>query len=316
MIDKLSNIFFPEAQKRLNALNYGTRLAHYTTTDNAFKIIRGRQFWVRDATTMNDFSEIQHGMRCLDAVYKDPEIKPRLVAALDSIYPGCANECQQAFNMDSNQWRAQTYIGSFSEHYVSEDGLGRLSMWRAYGGKNGVALVFHPRAIIMQSNPLGAVMSPVAYETTDSFKNLFIEVVEKIETNKNFIRSLGRENVKQYLASALKYAVLSTKHKGFSEEKEWRLIVDSSSTNNSLVGKSAEVINGHPQIVYKIKLENHITKQPANLSIPHILDRIIIGPTAYPESARQALVALLIEQGINENEASAKVVVSDIPLRQ
>jgi hypothetical protein len=47
--------------------------------------------------------------------------------------------------------------------------------------------------------------------------------------------------------------------------------------------------------------------------IPSLIDRIIIGPTAYPYVSYQAFAAVL--QGLGVQDAGERVIVSDIPLR-
>ena len=56
-----------------------------------------------------------------------------------------------------------------SEHLEDEDNHGRLSIWRAYGGSTGVAMVMNSRAMFTESNALGAFTSPVQYANVETF---------------------------------------------------------------------------------------------------------------------------------------------------
>lgn len=57
---------FGTALRRLENLKRdGFTIAHYTTAETALQIIQNRTFWLRNATLMNDYSEIEHGDACL-----------------------------------------------------------------------------------------------------------------------------------------------------------------------------------------------------------------------------------------------------------
>ncbi|MCJ8322438.1 MAG: hypothetical protein MJK06_00970 [Hyphomicrobiales bacterium] len=73
------------------------------------------------------------------------------------------------------------------------------------------------------------------------------------------------------------------------------------------------VLEGVPQKIFKLQLGNNPEHRLFNEDIPSLLDHIIIGPTEYPSVIYTAFVAELERMGV-EN-AAAKVVVSDIPLR-
>jgi hypothetical protein len=48
-----------------NRVRRGQRLVHYTSAQNAYRIIKHAQIWMRSAALMNDYSEIEHGLGCL-----------------------------------------------------------------------------------------------------------------------------------------------------------------------------------------------------------------------------------------------------------
>jgi hypothetical protein len=48
--------------------------------------------------------------------------------------------------------------------------------------------------------------------------------------------------------------------------------------------------------------------------LAQLIDRIIIGPTEFPEAIKEAFTDILANSGVSSPEA--KVVVSDIPLRR
>ena len=103
--------------------------------------------------------------------------------------------------------RADTYITCLSEHKAEEDTLGRLSMWRAYGGTNGVALVMNVTSTSFPEpapvEGLKIFASPVAYLDAPTFAEEFQEVVVNIENEAAFIREQGREEVKNRIFRVL-----------------------------------------------------------------------------------------------------------------
>jgi hypothetical protein len=140
---KLAQIFFPFAtRKQMEVRARNTRFVHYTSAEVAVSILKNEEVWMRKSNTMNDFMEIEHGLSCLKASY-DGEPGNRFKATLDCMLPGCRAEVEKRFNSWIPHFKADTYLTCVSEHLDSEDGLGRLSMWRAYGGAAGVAVVLN-----------------------------------------------------------------------------------------------------------------------------------------------------------------------------
>ena len=107
-------------------------------------------------------------------------------------------------------------------------------------------------------------------------------------------------------------AALCLKHEGFQEEREWRIIHSPNRHPSPLVRASIEVIAGVPQTVYKIPLGGP-PPDLANNDIPHLLDRVIIGPSQYPLALHEAFVSALRGAGVQNPEQ--RVVMSGIPIR-
>jgi hypothetical protein len=92
---------------------------------------------------MNDFMEVQYGLQCLYRAYHS-EAGKRFQAVLDRLFDGLRTEIEKLFDYWTWRLRTDTYFTCVSEHKgEGEDTLGRLSMWRAYGGTTGVALVMN-----------------------------------------------------------------------------------------------------------------------------------------------------------------------------
>lgn len=140
---------------------------HYTTAEAAYKIIANKQVWLRNALLMNDFSEIEHGLNCLQAAWVSSS-GVRLQKWLDGAAPGLREQLVSTFDAHAYGLKVATFVMSLSEHDDDEDELGRLSMWRAYGGKNGVGLVLNSNVFASATDALKAYSAPVSYLASQS----------------------------------------------------------------------------------------------------------------------------------------------------
>ena len=69
--ERAASIFFPHAVRRMHEVQrVASRFVHYTTAEAAVSILRNREIWMRNATTMSDFMEVEHGFQCLNEAYK------------------------------------------------------------------------------------------------------------------------------------------------------------------------------------------------------------------------------------------------------
>jgi hypothetical protein len=313
-IRRLTSLFFPrelEARDKLEREN--GRFVHYTSADVAMRILQNKEIWMRNALTMNDFSEIQHGKNCLVSAYRDPQIGGELKAFLESIFPGIAPLIETKFDYWFPRIERDTYIACLSEHDSSEDELGRLSMWRAYAPVNGVALVINNGPFTPENPILGAYSSAVAYLSPAEFAAEFRATVELLKSRVDEVRALGQPTVEAALFTMLRFSALCTKHPGFKEEREWRIIHSPAIDQSKVIYRSFEVVRGIPQEVYKIPLRHDPDLGLYNADPPALVDRIIIGPTAQQFTMWKTFVELLRESGIDNPEN--RVVVSQIPLR-
>ncbi|MER8855847.1 DUF2971 domain-containing protein [Mesorhizobium australicum] len=307
-------IFNPLAFERYNEMkSSGRRFVHYSTSEAAFYMIRSNRIRLRSSAVMNDFMEIEYGLTCLVRSWRGDN-GALLRSTIDGMFPGTSEELAKLFDTWSPLFKEDTYIACLSEHENKEDDLGRLSMWRAYGGPSGVAVVVNPKVFLSVSEALSAFTSPVAYLTQDEFDTEFKRVVDNIVMTRDFLIGEGKQEFFNYLFQAFRSAVLCTKHPGFAEEKEWRIIYAPQYNKSELIERSVELIRGSPQIVYSIPFKDYPNKDFEGAELPKLINRIIIGPTQFPEELRAATVVLLEEA--NVPDAASKVVISSIPLRQ
>lgn len=309
----LLRLFHPYAFKKAQlALSRNMRFVHYTSADVAMRIFQTQQVWMRNATCMNDFMEIEHGFECLNAAYKNQ--REKFQKTFDSLFPDFSKKLQDSFNDWLPHFRSDTYLACVSEHDDKEDELGRLSMWRAYGGDAGVAIVMKGLPFLTHSDALKAHTNPVAYLSKEEYSLEFSKFLDGIQANAKIVKDLGEERALAHVFEAFRYATMCTKHVGFHEEREWRIIYSPAYEKSDRIVSGIESIRGTPQPVCKIPLKDVPAEALIGIEIPKLVDRVIVGPTRHPLVIREAFVALLNDAGVTE--AQSRVFVSDIPLRQ
>jgi hypothetical protein len=278
---RLFGIFHPYALiKTIEAKRHNRRFVYYTSADTAMRILRNGEIWMRKSHLMNDYREVEHGFECLRDAYS--KNKQRMLALFDGMFPGFCEHLEKTFDNWMPYFRSDSYIACLSEHDASEDQHGRLSMWRAYGAGAGVALVLNGGPIIRPSNALKAYTSPVAYLDHANLQKAFVQVLDNIETDADFVRSLGEQQAQGNMFAALRYAVLCTKHPGFHEEREWRVIYSPRFERSERITSSVESIGGIPQSICSIPLRDVPEEGLYGLAPPAFIDRVIIGPTRFP----------------------------------
>ncbi|MCP5365534.1 MAG: DUF2971 domain-containing protein [Hyphomicrobiales bacterium] len=312
-VDRLREIFMPHLHKKQKEVRASqSRFVHYTTADAAKKIIETQQAWLRNTKCMNDLSEISHGLQCLRNAYNSEEGE-RLKSALDNLFCGFRKRIEDLFNgwMETIEW--ETYVISVSEHEASEDRWGRLSMWRAYGQGAGVALVLNNAAFLSHSEALEVYTYPVTYLNEEQYTKEISVLANNIFKYSSFLQGQGEDSICGYVFAAFQYAAQCIKHPGFKEEKEWRVIYCPKLRESKKVERVIESIKGVPQTIYKIPLNDIPEEGLIGLSIPDLIDRVIIGPTDYSWPIYEGFTHLLSKAGVEHPRRH--VVISDIPLR-
>jgi len=290
------------------------KCAHYTSADAALKIIKSKRMWLRNTTCMSDYQEVQHGFRILNRFFSDESKVMAFKAAIDACAPGAADEAINLFNQWWQNIQARTYIASMSEHDLTEDVHGRLSMWRAFGGNAAhVAVVLNIPWMAGGARALRLIFGPVSYVKDDEVHADIYRVIENIRKDCAFLRSLGHPAIVDWVFNMLMLGVSCSKHEGFKEEREWRAIYGPNRLPSELIEPSTEVVGGIPQIVYNLPLDASADPRLADLDFSRIFDRLIIGPTQYPLVMREAFVEALTKAGVSD--AGERVFVSDIPIR-
>ena len=160
---------------------------------------------------------------------------------------------------------------------------------------------------------LHVTLSPVAYFDYPNVEKQLKKVITNITKHQDFLRSLSKDRVRDVVFITMLNAAVSLKHEGFREEREWRIIYVPRVHQSKLIMYNTEIIDGVPQLVYKIPLQDSPDDDVVGVEIPALVDRVIIGPTAYPIPMAQAFILALHNAGVTD--AGSRVVVSNIPIR-
>ena len=117
------------------------------------------------------------------------------------------------------------------------------------------------------------------------------------------------------LVDRIKFFALYTKHKGFDEEREWRLCFIKERDQSGLYENFLQyhVTPSGIQTKMKCKLSELTTRLGVNLSLPQITDRILLGPSISNYVSIRAVQRILELHGMKE--LVGKVRPSTIPLR-
>lgn len=312
----LRDVAFAYQRKRIDAFRKkNLKFSYYTSADTALKIVQNKELWLRNTAVMNDFREIEHGAECLRYWNNNDSIKNRIKEVNSTL--GLDLAVEQIIEDFDKTRSTDTYLLSLSEHghkATSESLYGRLSMWRAYGGNTNVALIFNPEPLLADTET-GVFNSPVKYGNAARSVEVFNCIADAVQKNIEGLSQLPTEKVSDFLSSSIHAFASSAKHAGFNEEKEWRLITSPKNPASSkFLERQTVTIEGVPQHVYKIKLEDNEKLKFRDVTPDKLINQVLIGPTQYPHTIKDALVAAMEDSGIGN--ASERVKISKIPLRR
>jgi hypothetical protein len=320
MAKDISDLFYSQLGESGDVFNrqadpFKGRLAHYTSIETLTKILEGKELWFSNPLFMNDIEEMRFGLNsALEAFHQSEHVKRacRSKGELEQVHTWYF----QQHRLFDQKYALDVYVFCLSEHPES-DFDGKLSMWRGYAENgNGAAIVFDMSKIEpVEGSPFH--IAKVKYKSTDErvkgiqrilelWANLVVEHRPEDQDLHDAVFFLFRV----FVASAL-----STKHHGFSEEIEWRVIYSPSEEDNELVKDmfSYKVTRRgiEPLLKFPVVAKQGISGPSLDLS--NIIDRIILGPTLASSLAKNAFTQMLDRKGMSW--LSPRVHSSSIPFR-
>lgn len=315
--DALRNVFLGSLSSQFDELenNKAVTLAHYTSARVLLEILSTKQVWMRNARCMNDFSEIDYAVGLVRQYFNDEKRQKRFQETCNKCHPSSFEELGRLLDGHLPSIYNHTYITCLSLHGV-DDSIGRLSMWRGYGGSDVAAAVVVNKETVVRDGPYGLQGYPVQYYRKEEF---FAEIdgrVDIIEKNIDEIASAPFNNFRSTLFGVFQVLLATIKHPGFSEENEWRLLY----TPNLYPSKDLEktkiqvTLNGMPQSVYKIPIDGEPFNEGRAATIDNLVGKIIIGPC----NEAGVAVAAIQDALKNAHHRSAESIVHfcGIPYRE
>jgi hypothetical protein len=290
-------------------------LAHYTTIQTIEKIISSKELWFSNPLYMNDVEEVRFGLIESERILKE---EPLISEAC--LTPARKATLLAAFDHYSRHYienhLGDTYVFCTSEHQP-EDNDGLLSMWRGYGGSgNGAAIVFDTAKLsTLPTSPL--IVAQVEYGTGDERR---LKIASSVKTFAGILRANNIADEKLHLAAhalleRFKLFALFSKHRGFHEEREWRVVYMRDRDHGNAFNPFFGFVTGANGIEAKLKFKVApvVGATADDLSLSKIVARIILGPTISSPMAMTAFKRLLFQHG--EMALVASVVASSIPFR-
>lgn len=290
-------------------------IAHYTSYSVLESILTKEELWFSNPLFMNDFQEVRFGMlegsqKVTDSdqikeLFRDEARTREFVSHFEGLHNKFAAE--HVLNV---------YVLCFSEH-DERDYDGRLSMWRGYGSNaSGACIVFNPRKVPrVQGSPL--IFSEITYATHEEQRawldNLIVRFCKAAESVKSCDKAPFY--LAWYLFERIKLFSIFTKHKGFSEEKEWRLVYMPDRDEDRRFSHLIDYWSGPrgPEPKLKLELRSVPGFEEGIFSLENIVDRLIVGPTnSNPLS--QAMMHRVLDKH-KQNRLKDRMHGSTIPYR-
>jgi Protein of unknown function (DUF2971) len=290
-------------------------LAHYTSLDVLEKILKLDEIWLSNPLFMNDLEEVMFGINWGIGRFKESKT---IRAALHS-------ETRHKIFTDSldhikgnyvQEHLPDTYVFCFSEQ-APENKDGLLSMWRGYGSNgHGAAILFDTSKLYpVEDSPL--ILAKVHYGRYDERLNWFDKTASKfadiltrsqIPDDKVAMASIG-------LFERLKLFALFTKHHGFKEENEWRVVYLSDRDTDKRLTSKRHYLNGPRGVEPKLRLK--IAPMAGvigpDLSLDKVIASILLGPSISGPLAVKSVERML--EVIGKPELKSRLFASSIPFR-
>jgi hypothetical protein len=276
-------------------------LYHYTSHLGLLGMLKEKVIWASHVRYLNDRTEYSLAFDYAeDALNADTEISTK--------YPKAPSLIKPSFERVRE---ADIYVISFSD-----DGGDRLSQWRGYCQSGGYSLGFGSHLIMGISD---AFSSQHSYLTSciygeKAIKESISDLVQtlKLVLDEPVSGSMPEVRLEQALiefayASAL--VASRSKHGGFNEEKEWRLVIRAKRTT---LPSTLAFHMRQSSIVPHLEVPLTI---PSASAIPGVsqlnFDSIRVGPCPHPDEGVRAIEMLLAKYGAT----CSKVEQCNIPFR-
>lgn len=290
-------------------------LAHYTSLEGLEQILTSSELWLSNPLFMNDLEEVKFGIiNGYETFINHEQLRKSLEKSKQS--KGFFDALETEYDNFTQGEVIDLYVLCFSEH-LETNMDGRLSMWRGYGNNgNGAAIVFDTGELtVPDTTPL--VLSHVNYVTAEQrleWLNKFVGSIADFFENTPIPDELIYGAVQQVFERLLIFSVY-TKHVGFIEEAEWRIVYIKSRDPELLLQPMYGYYNGDRGIEPKLKLELRPIEGviAADFELSNTIHSIILGPTSSSPLAQKSAERML--KNLGNEELIDKLTPSNIPYR-
>ncbi|WP_296579671.1 DUF2971 domain-containing protein [Xanthobacter sp.] len=314
-MNDLANAFEPlyrDIEERDTYPKIRPHLAHYTSLEVVESILKSGELWFSNPLYMNDFEEVKHSLKLsVESVKQSHALKEALKS--ESMFETFALRFELFVDHFEKEYLINAYIFCLSRHEMANDD-GILSMWRGYGASgNGAAIVIATERLNSKSqSPL--IIDEVQYmtrqERSDWIRNKLIEaseIIARMEVSESSVASIAF-----HVFERLRVFSFFSKHIGFSEENEWRIIYDPHRDHPAVnYANFYSYSIGRRGVEPKLKL--NLIKTEFEMNVSDLIDKIIIGPTVSGEFSAKAFERMLMM--LDKPSLASKVRVSGIPFR-
>jgi hypothetical protein len=161
--------------------------------------------------------------------------------------------------------------------------------------------------------PDGVFFGPVGYLEDDEIEATFEKICYNISRQSEVLRAREKESVVNDIFWMFVSAAIGLKHPGFHEEREWRVFYSPILWQNKNISSESKVISGVPQRICNLPLDVEVDPEWSGIVFSKIFEKIIIGPTQFPDAISQAFEEELTKAGVLD--AHERISISRIPIR-
>jgi Protein of unknown function (DUF2971) len=290
-------------------------LAHYTSMVVLEAILKHNEVWFSNPLFMNDLEEVRFGINEGASLFMtSPEIESACGSQKRSVMLRAG--FRYWYDQFANEHVLDTYVFCLSEH-EKEDMDGLLSMWRGYGGNgSGAAIVFDTAKLIPpEESPF--ILSEVHYGTTEKRRTWLRERITQ------FVEILAKSNIPDdqlhlcayYFFQRVKLFAIFSKHRGFGEEHEWRVVYMRDRDRAKVFDKMFGYWMGSRGVEPKLKLKINAVPDlgEIGLNLSTIIDKIILGPSLSSPLARNTIIRMV--ENLGRADLKDRIISSTIPFR-
>lgn len=291
-------------------------LAHYTSVETLAKIMTNDELWLSHPLLMNDDQEMKWGFVEGQTQFRNHSGLRQACNIMSVDYDVLAQAFENRFDEFATNHAYDIYVACFCKH-DPDDADGLLSMWRGYGANGGGAAIVLDTGKLVAADGSPLVLAPVAYASTvqrqkwvaTKLDNLAIAIQSEKPSHDDL------QAVASALVERLKIFALFTKHTGFSEEREWRLVYmsdrDPKGLYEPMLSYAVSPVGISPK--FKLQLKRNMVEELLDLSITPLVSSILIGPTAGDALSVMSIKRMLTQMG--KSELVGRVKTSSTPFR-